>query len=66
MDQMMAMITNISRFKYCYSPLFVTWKTSDQHLRGCIGTFSGRRLHAGLRDYALNRYSKTKYTTLTM
>ncbi|EDV21980.1 uncharacterized protein TRIADDRAFT_50735 [Trichoplax adhaerens] len=35
-------------------PLFVTWKTSDERLRGCIGTFSSCNLHSGLRDYALN------------
>lgn len=39
------------------SPLFVTWNKVDQYgchqLRGCIGTFDPRPLHAGLREYAL-------------
>lgn len=35
-------------------PLFVTWKIGrDLRLRGCIGTFSPRQLHAGLREYAI-------------
>eukprot|EP01134_Creolimax_fragrantissima_P008072 CFRG8072T1 len=38
-------------------PLFVTWKTgtsADRHLRGCVGTFAKKKLHDGLRSYALS------------
>lgn len=35
-------------------PLFVTWKIGrDRRLRGCMGTFSPRKLHRGLAEYAL-------------
>jgi len=42
---------------YSY-PLFVTWqkvskKSSEPQLRGCIGTFKARPIHAGLNEYAL-------------
>lgn len=41
---------------FACSPLFVTWNIgSDQHLRGCIGTFNSLPLHSGLREYALSR-----------
>lgn len=37
-------------------PLFVTWKkrhsNGEYRLRGCIGTFSPRELHVGLKEYA--------------
>lgn len=43
------------------SPLFVTWKigrdSAHAKLRGCIGTFGELPLHAGLREYAISRYS---------
>ena len=36
------------------SPLFVTWKTGrDRKLRGCMGTFTPRKLHRGLSEYSL-------------
>ena len=41
------------------SPLFVTWKTISgqvRNLRGCIGTFTAKYLHEGLKEYTLNRY----------
>lgn len=35
-------------------PLFVTWKIDrDLRLRGCIGTFSPKPLHASLQEYAI-------------
>ncbi|CAI7579601.1 unnamed protein product [Penicillium glandicola] len=38
-------------------PLFVTWNTlsrsGHKSLRGCIGTFEGQELEAGLKSYAL-------------
>jgi len=39
-------------------PLFVTWnkeskRSGDVSLRGCIGTFKAKNLHAGLREYAV-------------
>lgn len=41
-------------------PLFVTWNTVSQggskSLRGCIGTFDGQELAAGLKSYALTSY----------
>lgn len=39
-------------------PLFVTWKSNNGKLRGCIGTFSSINLHEGLRDYALQSATK--------
>ncbi|XP_003391476.2 PREDICTED: AMMECR1-like protein [Amphimedon queenslandica] len=34
--------------------LFVTWKIGrERRLRGCMGTFSPRKLHRGLSEYAL-------------
>ncbi|KAL3309801.1 AMME syndrome candidate protein 1 protein [Cichlidogyrus casuarinus] len=36
-----------------FSPLFVTWKTRRNALRGCIGTFCPTNLHKGLREYAI-------------
>lgn len=41
-------------------PLFVTWntlsRTGHKSLRGCIGTFEGQELAAGLKSYALTSY----------
>jgi hypothetical protein len=41
-------------------PLFVTWNTisrsGHKSLRGCIGTFEGQELAAGLKSYALTSY----------
>jgi hypothetical protein len=41
-------------------PLFVTWNTLSRSghktLRGCIGTFEGQELAAGLKSYALTSY----------
>lgn len=41
-------------------PLFVTWNTltrsRHKSLRGCIGTFEGQELAAGLKSYALTSY----------
>ena len=38
------------------SPLFVTWKIGrERRLRGCMGTFSAKRLHKGLAEYAVTR-----------
>jgi hypothetical protein len=41
-------------------PLFVTWNTVSPNgrksLRGCIGTFEGQELAAGLKSYALTSY----------
>eukprot|EP01111_Echinosteliopsis_oligospora_P008559 TRINITY_DN2432_c0_g1_i2.p1 TRINITY_DN2432_c0_g1~~TRINITY_DN2432_c0_g1_i2.p1 ORF type:complete len:109 (-),score=15.64 TRINITY_DN2432_c0_g1_i2:277-558(-) len=40
-------------------PLFVTWKkkirrrSNDSELRGCIGTFKAKKLHAGLSEFAV-------------
>jgi len=39
-------------------PLFVTWnkeskRSGDISLRGCIGTFSERNIHSGIREYAI-------------
>ncbi|KNC78789.1 hypothetical protein SARC_08791 [Sphaeroforma arctica JP610] len=45
------------RFQNDSFPLFVTWKIvhgSDKRLRGCIGTFSKKKLHLGLKSYALS------------
>lgn len=44
-------------------PLFVTWNTlsrsGHKSLRGCIGTFEGQELAAGLKSYALTSYVVT-------
>ena len=43
---------SFSNHKY---PLFVTWKIGrERHLRGCIGTFSPKHLHQGLKEYTIN------------
>ncbi|XP_037051820.1 uncharacterized protein CG5902-like, partial [Bradysia coprophila] len=35
-------------------PLFVTWIFSEnKELRGCTGTFSEKKLHSGLREFAI-------------
>ena len=45
-------------YTHMYSPLFVTWKIGrDQRLRGCMGTFSAKRLQKGLAEYSITRYS---------
>ncbi|KAJ1680431.1 hypothetical protein EV182_000012 [Spiromyces aspiralis] len=46
----------VPRFPDDEYPLFVSWHKDvdgETHLRGCIGNFSGLRLHEGLRKYAL-------------
>lgn len=53
-------------------PIFVSWKSRRQSLRGCIGTFKAVRLHSGLRDYAIesatkdSRFSPIKEHELTV
>ena len=40
-----------------HSPLFVTWKIGrDRRLRGCMGTFTAKKLHKGLAEYSITRY----------
>lgn len=34
-------------------PMFVTWKTSNDDLRGCIGIFKPINLYDGLQEYAV-------------
>lgn len=51
-------------------PLFVTWNTlsrsGHKSLRGCIGTFEGQELAAGLKSYALTSYVvPIEYPSLT-
>lgn len=47
-------------------PLFVTWNTlsrsGNKSLRGCIGTFEGQELAAGLKSYALTSYVVSNQT----
>jgi uncharacterized protein (TIGR00296 family) len=48
------------------SPVFVTWK-KDKKLRGCMGTFSPRRLHRGLSEYSLTSALKdSRFTPIAM
>lgn len=35
------------------SPLFVTWNTRSNRLRGCIGNFEAMPIHKGIAQYAL-------------
>ena len=45
------------------SPLFVTWKSGrDRRLRGCMGTFTAKKLHKGLAEYTITRYTHTHHT----
>ena len=38
------------------SPLFVTWKYGRElKLRGCMGTFTAKKLHNGLAEYTITR-----------
>ena len=40
------------------SPLFVTWKYGQElKLRGCMGTFNAKKLHHGLAEYTITRYT---------
>ena len=44
-----------------HSPLFVTWKIGcEQRLRGCMGTFSAKKLQKGLAEYSITRYVRTQ------
>ncbi|CAI8011454.1 AMMECR1-like protein [Geodia barretti] len=46
-------------FKNDEYPLFVTWKIGREHrLRGCMGTFSAKRLHKGLAEYSITSSTK--------
>ncbi|KAJ5188786.1 hypothetical protein N7472_007800 [Penicillium cf. griseofulvum] len=50
-------------------PLFVTWNTvspsGHKSLRGCIGTFEGQELAAGLKSYALtSAFDDTRFTPI--
>ena len=48
-----------------YSPLFVTWKIGrDRRLRGCMGTFTAKKLHKGLAEYSITRYAHSIVTQL--
>ncbi|CBH18430.1 uncharacterized protein, PH0010 family/AmmeMemoRadiSam system protein A, putative [Trypanosoma equiperdum] len=54
------------------SPIFVSLKTLDGDLRGCIGNFSAEPLHKQLRDYAVaaafqdNRFPSVTLAELPM
>ncbi|KAJ5773599.1 hypothetical protein N7457_008495 [Penicillium paradoxum] len=50
-------------------PLFVTWNTlsrsGHKSLRGCIGTFEGQELAAGLKSYALtSAFDDTRFSPI--
>ncbi|KAJ5294090.1 hypothetical protein PENANT_c009G05497 [Penicillium antarcticum] len=50
-------------------PLFVTWNTlsrsGNKSLRGCIGTFEGQELAAGLKSYALtSAFDDTRFSPI--
>ncbi|KAJ5326805.1 hypothetical protein MYU51_001649 [Penicillium brevicompactum] len=50
-------------------PLFVTWNTlsrsGNKSLRGCIGTFEGQDLAAGLKSYALtSAFDDTRFSPI--
>jgi hypothetical protein len=46
-------------FKNDEYPLFVTWKIGRDHkLRGCMGTFSAKKLHKGLAEYSITSSMK--------
>ena len=54
----MASVLNIG--SHTHSPLFVTWKIGrEQRLRGCMGTFSAKKLQKGLAEYSITRYIST-------
>lgn len=48
-------------------PIFVTWEIAkDRRLRGCIGTFSAKNLHVGLREYAITSAVKdSRFSPIT-
>jgi uncharacterized protein (TIGR00296 family) len=50
-------------------PLFVTWKkkhhTGEWRLRGCIGTFSAKELHSGIKEYAkMSAFQDTRFSPI--